>query len=122
MSKILYAVLVLRAEEGSFQVEHLYQRRADAEACAHAYGTQAGLAAVAARLAPALAVSRRADAWATLSAPEGGEPHLRLFASLETATAASLAPDGSLCLISAPILRGMPVQSGVPQFAATGGC
>jgi len=111
MATIRFAVIAQREGEKGYQVEHLYQHRADAEKCALAYRNQLQQTALVVELESALAVARRADAWAVAN---WDLRQLRLHVSRDQAEA-SLKPGTSL--IETPIRRGMPVQSGVPQFA-----
>ena len=117
MALIRFAVASSSSRDGEkgYQINHLYQHCADAESCAAAYFSQCHTAAFVAELDPPLAVSRRADTWV---AADWDTRRLNAFGSRRAAESALKPGD---ILIETPIRKGMPVQSGVPQFSRARG-
>lgn len=108
MATIQFAVIVKQDPEPSrgFSVEHLYQHRADALACAAKYISQLKQLAIVMTLAPPLSVVRAADTWVS---PD------------YVAAQLSVIDEASGSALCAPIRQAMPVQRGVPQFRGEGG-
>ena len=88
-----------------FSIEHLYQHRTDADACAERYNSQLNRTAIVMALAPPLKVVRSTDTW---------------VAADYAARQLSVIEDAGVQARGAPIRQAMPVQRGVPQFRSGG--
>ena len=114
MADIRFAVIAGPRGRPASRVEHIYQHRADAEACARARAGHLGADAFVAEVVPPLAVARPADLWAVV---DRGAGLLRTYAEPRAAAAALGA---GLALAESPLWRRMPIQVGVPQFQGEG--
>lgn len=114
---IRFAVLVLAGGETDLTratVRHLYLRKRDAEQCALVYNRQPGYTAIAVSFAQPIPQSRAGDLWLTFD--EGTQPLLHWRTDVEATMGP--APQGiDQHYIEAPIRRGMPIQSGIPQLS-----
>lgn len=114
MATINYAIVLtssVRNGEEQLVVRHLYYHFADAKGCAAAYRRDLDCDATVAAIDPPLAVVRGGDAWGVLEA----NATLHVYASQREALEASVS---SGRFVPIPIRRAMPVNHGVPQFAA----